>query len=764
MKQKKISSLFLFVVLVFTPLFNSSYKAYSVDQKDFYLIASDKNDRNQIVLKFLDKTSYVEIIVTGINGDPILSERKSKDFFEVEIGNKNKQLISTSQSLSIPESGILNASLSGNGDNLVLKIIPTSNFSLSSPKVIKEKDRIAFRFNKSTLSKNNNKKNIFSLQPIIPREINSSTPTQRAIAPPLGDIATGTSSIFNPNLIDLKGPNVSLVLNQTPAREAIDFLFSKVDYGFVWVQANPTYMGNYSNKSVAIEDLSSQVEQFQENNLSTENSSMASGEITSDSPRLITLSIKDKSFSTALNSILMASGLQAKIDNNIIYIGPNVRDTVFVSRVSKVYRLNQTTANAAASYLANLGAKVTKTSTITTAVTTGASESESVSGGSSSATTTSGSTTSVQVYGSDIGPLVGLIATTDDRLQTITLIGSKQLVNVAESYIKQLDLRQRQVALTVRILDINIADGNTFNHSWAFKQNKAFIVNAGGTLLGTWNRLMPPGTDQFASGNTSELYKQEDVAIGTNPTVTTNRTIFESPGNDSRYGDQEFINFLRGEIISTNTKILASPTLILSEYPGKTGGESVSFSDVNTALTSSTIGRSYGNEAFVMVGSQVPINCTAEGESAVPSFTYGIAGLTFGARVERIDDNGFVTINISPAVSASSGTRPIEGCGDIDLLATRRLDSGSIRIRDGNTLILTGVLTTEDKETVSKWPLLGDIPLIGRLFRNTSTGKTQRELVILVTPQILKGSDSNEYLYKPSTEDVKNLIEGEGEK
>ena len=131
----------------------------------------------------------------------------------------------------------------------------------------------------------------------------------------------------------------------------------------------------------------------------------------------------------------------------------------FSSRISRIYRLNQTTASAAASYLANLGATVRKTTTITTAVTSGASQSQTVAGSSASNTTTEQQFTSVTSYGGNEGPLVGLIATTNDRLETLTLIGEPNLIDVAETYIKQLDLRQRQVALSVKILDVEISDG-----------------------------------------------------------------------------------------------------------------------------------------------------------------------------------------------------------------------------------------------------------------------------------------------------------------
>ena len=750
--SKDFYKLLFIPLLVATPLLALSINDLLAEEKDIFSLDSSSLDNKRIILKAESTKDHVNLLISGVNGKYEVSDKRLGNQLEIyikpEISNSN--LIS--QSLSLPEAGILNASISGTSELIILKIIPLNKSVIDQFKIINTENNPIIQFPKiakSFLPKDS--KNIFSLKPIKPKPIDNLP--KRAIPPPLGDIATGTSYIPNPNLIHAEGPKVSLILKNTPARQALDFLFSKVDYGFVWVQADPTHDSGQPTNSFSIEDISDDTQPLVSAPLSSTTQSTTSEESTSDSPRLITLSIKDQPFSMALNTVLMASGLQAKMDNNIIFIGPNVRDTVFINRISKIYRLNQTTANAAASYLANLGAQVTRTTTITTAVTEGAGANTAVAGASSSATTTSESRTQVQVYGSDIGPLVGLIATTDDRLETITLIGSQQLIEVAEGYIKQLDLRQRQVALTVQILDINISDGNILNKSWAFKQNNAFIVNAGGKLLLSTTRLLPPGLGSFgvATPDSSSFTRTADA-------TEFRRTIWENPGNQSEYVNQEFINFLRAEITSTNTKILASPTLILNEYPGATGGNSVAFSDVATTLTSSTIGRSFGNEAFVMVGSQLPINCTADGDSGVPSFEYGISGLTFGARVLRIDDNGFVTINISPAVSAPAGTRDITNCGTISLLSTRRVDSGAIRIRDGHTLILTGVLTTEDKETTSKIPFLGDIPVIGSLFRNTDSGKTQRELIILVTPQILEGSDALQGSYTPVTEDAKELL------
>ena len=117
--------------------------------------------------------------------------------------------------------------------------------------------------------------------------------------------------------------------------------------------------------------------------------------------------------------------------------------------------------------------------------------------------------------------------------------------------------------------------------------------------------------------------------------------------------------------------------------------------------------------------------------------TNGTSGITFGAKVDKIDDNGYVTFALSPAISSVTSTLAIAGCGTQSTLSVRKLDTGSIRVKNGDTLILTGVLKDEDNISSSKVPLLGDLPLLGRLFRNDDTLKRKSELIILVTPRII---------------------------
>ncbi len=662
------------------------------EQKKNNLILStnSSNDKN------------VEISLTGIGYNPEIKEQITNDLITLEIKTSNLENIDSFQSLSIPSVGIKTLIVSGYQDNIKIVITPLEQINFSNPAFKVEDNSLKMIFPKQLIPKKNlNDNNIFSAEKLNPSTNNFISPN-KAIAPPLGDISVGTTYIPNLKTVELEGPEVSMVFKGATAKSAIEFLISKTNYGYVWVQDNPTFKS---------------LDNTREQNTFSSGPTSVGGESqnSSDSPRYITMTINKKPFSIAFNSILMSSGLEAKMENGIVYVGPDVQDRIFSERISRIYRLNQTTANAAASYLANLGAKVTQTNTITTAVTSGASQSQSVSGAASSATTTEQSTTSVRSYGGNEGPLLGLIATTDDRLQTITLIGNPELIDVAENYIKQLDLRQRQVALTVRLLDVEISDGTTIDNSWAFRQGNKFIVNASGQLLSTINDTTPPTSLNFPSA--------------------------PSANNSSQYLNQQFINMLKADILSKDTKIIANPTLILNEFPGSTGGETVSLGSIDDTLKAGTIGRSFGNEGFVIVGTQVPINCEVDPESGAATLEYGIAGLTFGARILRIDDNGYVTFAISPAISSKSEQRAIANCATVDLLNTRRLDSGSIRVKDGNTLILTGVLDSNENETITKFPILGDIPLLGQFFRKTTTSKSQRELIILVTPQILNSYD-----------------------
>jgi type IV pilus assembly protein PilQ len=112
------------------------------------------------------------------------------------------------------------------------------------------------------------------------------------------------------------------------------------------------------------------------------------------------------------------------------------------------------------------------------------------------------------------------------------------------------------------------------------------------------------------------------------------------------------------------------------------------------------------------------------------------AGLSLEILVNRIDDNGYVSVGVTPTVSSIGSTVTTQD-GDIALLQSRTMNSGEIRLRDGQTLILSGIIQESDRTSVSKVPILGDIPILGALFRSTNKSSQRQEVVVLLTPQIL---------------------------
>ena len=321
----------------------------------------------------------------------------------------------------------------------------------------------------------------------------------------------------------------------------------------------------------------------------------------------------------------------------------------------------------------------------------------------------------INSYGVEGGPLSGLIGTVDLRLQTITLVGDQSLILTAENYIKSLDVRHRQVALSVKIIDVSLTKSDLTNNGFEARSGGTYIINNGGFDLTVGNDskwASPPN-----NGPVSSLISSGSLNNNT------------------------FFNWLSRKITNDNAKIIASPTLILGENqePIISGA-----AGIDDSLGSATIGRPFANEAFIKVGENVITSFEATTTDGVTtcSATSGTAGITFGAKLNKVDDNGFVTFSLSPAISSVTKTENVANCGTQSTLSVRKLDTGIIRVKNGSTLVLSGVLKDEEATNTTKTPLLGDLPILGRLFRNNTTQKRKSELIILVTPTVINDGDA----------------------
>jgi type IV pilus assembly protein PilQ len=250
---------------------------------------------------------------------------------------------------------------------------------------------------------------------------------------------------------------------------------------------------------------------------------------------------------------------------------------------------------------------------------------------------------------------------------------------------------------------------------------------------------VPPTVDAngVVTNPGSPATRQISTSRGTAGTITTAlSSLYQFP--------KRLLASLEAQITNGNAKILTDPTLIVQE------GQ-----QANVKLTQEVIGN-VKSETTRGDGTSIQ-TVTAEKTDV---------GLTLSVKIERIDDNGFVSLSVAPVVKAPQSSAVLNVSGNdqtIFLVSERSLNSGLIRLRDGQTLILSGIIQDSDRTTVSKIPILGDLPLIGSLFRSTNRQNQRNEVIVLLTPQIMDDSENSSYGYNytPSPQ-VRQILERRG--
>ena len=104
----------------------------------------------------------------------------------------------------------------------------------------------------------------------------------------------------------------------------------------------------------------------------------------------------------------------------------------------------------------------------------------------------------------------------------------------------------------------------------------------------------------------------------------------------------------------------------------------------------------------------------------------------------KIGADDTITLKVAPSVSGLDFANGIRISGfDVPALRTRKAET-SVQVKNGETVVIGGLLQTDTSSTVKKIPILGDIPVLGHLFRSTSKEKAETELIIFVTPEIVE--------------------------
>jgi len=146
---------------------------------------------------------------------------------------------------------------------------------------------------------------------------------------------------------------------------------------------------------------------------------------------------------------------------------------------------------------------------------------------------------------------------------------------------------------------------------------------------------------------------------------------------------------------------------------------------------------SNNQEATITVGQEVPY-ATGESLTTGQSQTtteYRDIGIILSV-TPSINPDGLVNMTVRPEISSQTGeTVQISENLSLPVFSTRTSET-KVAIRDGQTIVIGGLIQDQTTETVSKVPLLGDIPIVGNLFRRTQKGTDKTELLIFLTPHV----------------------------
>ncbi len=148
-----------------------------------------------------------------------------------------------------------------------------------------------------------------------------------------------------------------------------------------------------------------------------------------------------------------------------------------------------------------------------------------------------------------------------------------------------------------------------------------------------------------------------------------------------------------------------------------------------------------GKPASFLAGGEYPV--------PVPQTGIGVTTITieykeFGVGLNftpTVLSTGKINMKVEPEVSELDFTNAVTLQGFVIPSLTTRKVSTSVELADGQSFAIAGLLKDDVRETVSKFPVLGDIPILGSLFRSSKFQKNESELVIIVTPHLVKPLD-----------------------
>ncbi|TKB02692.1 type II secretion system protein GspD [Alteromonas portus] len=291
----------------------------------------------------------------------------------------------------------------------------------------------------------------------------------------------------------------------------------------------------------------------------------------------------------------------------------------------------------------------------------------------------------------------------------IVITAEPDMMRSLEEVVRQLDIRRAQVQVEAIIVEVFEGDGTTLGVQWASEAG-------GGTQFS--NGVVPVGSLAVA-------LKQAEDDTDTEAYVTDDGEVVTVTTTDE--GDYTALASLLG---SANGLIAG----IIEDGWGAVV-QAVSTDTNSNILATPHLTTMDNEEAFFIVGQEVPIitGTTTGANNSNPFQTVDRQEVGIKLKVTpQINEGDAVQLLIEQEVSSVSGAT------SVDISINKREIKTTVIVDDGGTIVLGGLIDEDVQESVSKVPLLGDIPILGHLFKSTSTSKRKRNLMVFLKPTIVR--------------------------
>ena len=318
----------------------------------------------------------------------------------------------------------------------------------------------------------------------------------------------------------------------------------------------------------------------------------------------------------------------------------------------------------------------------------------------------------------------------DESSNSLLITGSHAAYQTINSLIRKLDLRRSQVYVEADILDINIGNGFNFGTS--------VFAGRGGpsdtSIATTWQgqQLGPLIAAQAAANapgaaQTNNLQQIQSVAGAFSEDMTVG-ILSGKQVNIAGLG-----TFSPGALIKmiktdTNTRVLSSPNILTSnnEEAQVVAGQKLFFTSKEITPVTGAIANKVEKEDVDLTLKIKP----------------------------NISQSNYVTLAVDLEQNSVIGIDPTSGLPKLSKRKTKQ----TVTVKNSQTIVISGLVETREFQNFKKIPLLGDIPIIGWLFRNSNIEHSRNNLMIFLTPHIIHGADDLAAVYKQKLEERDQIL------